>query len=202
MTDETTKKGAASPPRKKASMGYYKRKLAGALARSHAEHVPMYLNITAMLDMMTIILVFMLKSMSNSAASMPQSADLKLPKTVLSTELSDEAQSGVAVVISRTQIAIDGNFVAPVPANAVGGLEAKYKRSGPNDLFIVPLANQARAWRDRDKQVRTVRGKDPSYSDALIIADKATPWRVILEVFSTLNQSEFAKLHLVALQST
>lgn len=201
MTDETTKKGAASPPRKKASMGYYKRKLAGALARSHAEHVPMYLNITAMLDMMTIILVFMLKSLSNSAASMPQADDLKLPKTVLSTEMTEEAQGGVAVVISRSQITIDGNFVANVPANPVGGLEAKYKRSGPNDLYIVPLANQARAWRERDKQIRQVRGKDASFSEALVIADKGTPFRVILEVFNTLNQSEFAKLHLMALQA-
>jgi biopolymer transport protein ExbD len=202
MSDESTTAGGAPPPnRQKASTGFYKRKLRAAIAKNHADHIPMYLNITAMLDMMTIILVFMLKSMSNSAASMPQADDLKLPKTVLSTEMTEEAQSGVPVVISRSQITIDGNFVANVPANAVQGLEAKYKRSGPNDLFIVPLANQARAWRERDKQIRTVRGKDASFSEALIIADKGTPFRVILEVFNTLNQSEFAKLHLMALQA-
>jgi biopolymer transport protein ExbD len=202
MSDETTTtEGGAPPPnRQKASTGFYKRKLRAAIAKNHADHIPMYLNITAMLDMMTIILVFMLKSMSNSAASMPQADDLKLPKTVLSTEMSEEAQSGVAVVISRSQITIDGNFVASVPANPVGGLEAKYKRSGPNDLYIVPLANQARAWRERDKQIRQVRGKDASFSEALVIADKGTPFRLILEVFNTLNQSEFAKLHLMALQ--
>jgi len=203
MSDETTTttEGGAPPPnRQKASTGFYKRKLRAAFAKNHADHIPMYLNITAMLDMMTIILVFMLKSMSNSAASMPQADDLKLPKTVLSTEMTEEAQSGVAVVISRSQITIDGNFVAHVPANPVGGLEAKYKRSGPNDLYIVPLANQARAWRERDKQIRTVRGKDASFSEALVIADKSTPFRLILEVFNTLNQSEFAKLHLMALQ--
>ncbi len=204
MSDETTttEGGSAPPPgRQKASTGFYKRKLRAAYAKNHVDHIPMYLNITAMLDMMTIILVFMLKSLSNSAASMPQADDLKLPKTVLSTEMTEEAQGGVAVVISRSQITIDGNFVANVPANPVGGLEAKYKRSGPNDLYIVPLANQARAWRERDKQIRQVRGKDASFSEALVIADKGTPFRVILEVFNTLNQSEFAKLHLMALQA-
>jgi len=204
MSDDTQNETGGSPPpppRQKASTGFYKRKLRAAIARNHGDHIPMYLNITAMLDMMTIILVFLLKSMANSSASMPQSDDLKLPRTVLSTEMTEEAQSGVVVVVSRSQVMIDGNFVANVPANAVGGLEAKYKRSGPNDLFIVPLANQARSWRERDKQIRQVRGKDASFSEALVIADKGTPFRVILEVFNTLNQSEFAKLHLMALQA-
>jgi len=205
MSDETQNEqnetgGTKPPARQKASTGYYKRKLRAAIQKNAHDSVPMYLNITAMLDMMTIILVFILKSSSNSAATMPQSDDLKIPRSVLTTEMSEEAQSGVPVIISRSQIMIDGNFVANVPANAVGGLEAKYKRSGPNDLFIVPLANQARAWRERDKQIRTVRGKDASYSEAIIIADRGTPFRVILEVFNTLNQSEFATLHLLALQ--
>ncbi len=205
MSDEQTSDNGGTPPAPrppKASTGYFKRKLRAAIQKNAHAHEPMFLNITAMLDMMTIILVFLLKSMANSAASMPQSDDLKIPKSVLTTEMTEEAQSGVAVVISKSQIMLDGNFVANVPANAVQGLEGKYKRSGVNDLFIVPLANQARAFRDRDKQLRQQKGKDASYSEALIIADRGTPFRVLLEVFNTLNQSEFAKLHLMALQGT
>ena len=87
---------AAPPPRQKpASMARYKRELRREINRKHKEPEIDFLNITAMLDMMTIILVFLLKSMSQSSASLPQSGDLTMPKSVLTTEAS---QDGVAVL--------------------------------------------------------------------------------------------------------
>ena len=53
---------------KPASMATYKRMLRKEIKRRHVEHEANFLNITAMLDMMTIILVFLLKSMSASSA--------------------------------------------------------------------------------------------------------------------------------------
>lgn len=190
--------GGAPPPRQKpASMAKYKRELRRAINKNRHEPEIDFLNITAMLDMMTIILVFLLKSMSQSAASMPQSGDLTMPKSVLTTEASQE---GVAVLISRSQIIVDDNIVAPVPADATHGVEGKYKRSGPTDLYIVPLANSLQSWRERDRQVRLATGKDPSASEAIIIADSNTPYRLLTEVLFTLGQSEFAKFHLMVLQ--
>ena len=194
--------GGAAPaprgPQKPASMATYKRELRKEIQRRHKEPEIDFLNITAMLDMMTIILVFLLKSMSQSSASIPQSADLTMPKSVLTTEASQE---GVAVLISKTTIVVDDNVVATVPADATHGLEGKYKRSGPNDFYIVPLANALQSWRERDRQVRIATGKDPSSSEAIIIADSGTPYRLLSEVLYTLGQSEFAKFHLMVLQS-
>src|SRR5207237_7064017 len=51
-----------------------------------------FLNITAMMDMMTIILVFLLKSMSASQANLPQTSDLSLPTSILSR--SEERRVG------------------------------------------------------------------------------------------------------------
>jgi hypothetical protein len=152
-----------------------------------------------MLDMMTIILVFLLKSLSSSSASLPQSADLTMPKSVLTTEASQE---GVAILISRSQIVVDDNTVCTVPADATHGVEAKFKRSGPTDLYIVPLANALQGWRERDRQLRLATGKDPSASEAIVIADSGTPYRLLVEVLFTLGQSEFAKFHLMVLQSS
>lgn len=184
---------------KPASMAVYKRMLRKEIKRRHVEHEANFLNITAMLDMMTIILVFLLKSMSSSSASLPQSADLTMPKSVLTTEASQE---GVAVLISRSQIVVDDNTVCAVPTDATHGVEAKYKRSGPTDLYIVPLANALQSWRERDRQVRLATGKDPSASEAIVIADSGTPYRLLVEVLFTLGQSEFAKFHLMVLQSS
>jgi len=191
--------GAAAPlPRQKpASMARYKRELRKAINKSKKEADIDFLNITAMLDMMTIILVFLLKSMSQSSASLPQSGDLTMPKSVLSTEASEE---GVAVLISRSAIIVDDNIVAQVPADATHGVEGKYKRTGPTDLYIVPLANALQSWRERDRQVRVATGKDPSASEAIVIADANTPYRLLTEVLFTLGQSEFAKFHLMVLQ--
>jgi biopolymer transport protein ExbD len=193
--------GAPKPlaRQKPASMARYKRELRKEIRRNAHEQEINFLNITAMLDMMTIILVFLLKSMSSSSASLPQSADLTIPKSVLTAEPSQE---GVAVLISKSQIVVDDNTVCTVPTDATHGVEAKFKRSGPTDLYIVPLANALQGWRERDRQVRLATGKDPSASEAIVIADSGTPYRLLVEVLFTLGQSEFAKFHLMVLQSS
>jgi biopolymer transport protein ExbD len=183
---------------KPASMAFFKRELRRAINKKRLEPEINFLNITAMLDMMTIILVFLLKSMSQSSASLPQNEDLRIPKSVLTSEASEE---GVAVMISKSQIVVDDKPVVPVPADATHGVEGKYKRSGPTDLYIVQLANSLNTWRERDRQVRLATGKDPSASEAIVIADANTPYRLLVEVLFTLGQSEFAKFHLMVLQS-
>ncbi len=191
--------GAFVPPgrQKPASMATYKRELRKETKRRAVEPEINFLNITAMMDMMTIILVFLLKSMSQQSASIPQSADLTLPKSVLTTEASQE---GITVLISKSQIVVDDSPVVPVPADPTHGIEGKYKRSGPNDLYITPLANALQSWRERDKQVRVATGRDATSSEAIIIADRDTPFRLLIEVLVTLGQSEFAKYHLMVLQ--
>ncbi len=191
---------AARGPVKPAPMAVYKRELRKAIRKNAIEPEINFLNITAMMDMMTIILVFLLKSMSASSASLPQSADLAIPKSDLTTEAS---QDGCAVLISRSQIVVEDHVVAPVPANATLGVESKYKRSGStDDLYVVPLANALQSWRERDRQVRAATGKDPNTSEAIIIADAGTPYRLLTEVLFTLGQSEFSKFHLMVLQTS
>ena len=192
--------GAGGPPRPQtpaASMAVYKRELRKETRRKALEPEINFLNITAMLDMMTIILVFLLKSMSQQTASIPQSADLTIPKSILTTEASQE---GVAVLISKSWIVVDDKQVVPVPGDPTHGVEGKYKRGGPNDLYITELASRLQSWRDRDKQVRAATGKDPNGSEAIIIADKDTPYRLLVEVLFTLGQTEFNKFHLMVLQ--
>jgi biopolymer transport protein ExbD len=199
MTNQPPDKPAFSaPPRQKpASMATYKRVLRKEITRKRVDPEINFLNITAMLDMMTIILVFLLKSLSASSASLPQSEDLTMPKSILTTEASQE---GLAVLISRSHIIVDDAIVCPVPSDPTHGIEGKYKRSGPNDLYIVPLANALQSWRERDRQLRVATGKDPSASEAIIIADSATPYRLLVEVLFTLGQTEFARFHLMVLQ--
>jgi len=179
----------------------FKAKLRQAIRRGAAEPEINFLNITAMLDIMTIILVFLLKSLGESAAAVPQSDDLQIPTSVLKTEPSQE---GVIVTLSKTQILLDDTQVLRLPSResmVQTGVGAANKRNGPNDLYITPLGNALSRAREADKVVRQTKGRDASYSEAIIIADHTTPYRLLMEVLFTLGQNEFARYHLMVMQA-
>jgi biopolymer transport protein ExbD len=180
----------------------YKAELRKAIRRNQREPEIDFLNIVAMLDMMTIILVFMLQSMASSTAAIKESEDLTMPRSVMAGEPSDQ---GVILIISKTAILLgeEGEAVVPLPSReslAQSGIDAKHKRSGPNDLYIVPLAERLRNARDIDKRAREAKKLDPSASEAIIVADASTPYRLLIEVLYTLGQSEFGRYHLMVMK--
>ena len=200
MTDKgSSPKAAAAAPR--ASIVQYKAELRKAIRRAAHEPEVNFLNITAMLDIMTIILVFLLKTLGESSAAVPQSDDLRLPASIMKKA---PAQEGVLVTISKTQILVGDDKILTLPGReslAQAGVDARFKRSGPNDLFIVPLGNALMSARKTDVAVRRAKGLDPSSSEAIVIADKGTPYRLLIEVLFTLGQSEYGKYHLMVIQS-
>ncbi len=187
--------------KKKATQAQFKAALRREIRRKAEEPEINFLNITAMLDIMTIILVFLLKSLGESSGAVPQSDDLRLPTSTLTTEASQE---GVVVTVSKTQILVGDNRVLKLPSResmVQTGVGASNKRNGPNDLYITPLGNALAKARKTDKILRQKKGKDPGTSDAIIVADNTTPYRLLVEVMFTLGQNEFGKYHLMVMQS-
>jgi len=189
-------------PPPKASVVKYKSALRKATRRNRREPEIDYLNIVAMLDMMTIILVFLLQSMASSTSSIQESDDLAMPRSVMVGEPSDQ---GVVLIISKTALLLseEGEPIVKLPSReslAQNGLDARYKRSGPNDLYIVPLADRLRNAREVDKALRRAKNLDPSSSEAIIVADAQTPYRLLIEVLYTLGQSEFGRYHLMVMK--
>ena len=185
----------------RATRAEFKARLRQTIRRKAAEPEVNFLNITAMLDIMTIILVFLLKSLGESAATVPQSDDLQIPTSVLRTEPSQE---GVILTLSKTQILLDDTQVLKLPGReslVQTGVGATNKRNGPNDLYITPLGNALSRAREADKLVRQTKGRDTGYSEAIIIADRTTPYRLLMEVLFTLGQNEFARYHLMVMQA-
>jgi biopolymer transport protein ExbD len=198
---QPTGPGAGGPLPPKPSVVTYKAELRKAIRRNAHEPEINFLNITAMLDIMTIILVFLLKNLADSTAAVPQSDDLKLPASIIKTQ---PHQEGVLVTVSKTQILVGDEKILSLPGReslAQAGVDARHKRSGPNDLFIVPLGNALMAARKTDVAIRRAKGLDPSSSEAIVIADKGTPYRLLMEVLFTMGQSEYGKYHLMVIQS-
>jgi biopolymer transport protein ExbD len=179
----------------------YKAELRKAIRRNALEPEINFLNITAMLDIMTIILVFLLKTLGESSNAIPQSDDLRLPTSVAK---SDPHQEGVTLTISKSQILVGDQKIISLPgreSQVQTGVGAQHKRGGPNDLYIVPLGNVLQTARRTDVALRRAKGLDPSSSEAIIISDRGTPYRLFIEVLFTLGQSEFGKYHLMVIQS-
>ena len=202
MSDQGPSAGQAgkpAPPR--GSIITYKAELRKAIRRNAADPDINFLNITAMLDIMTIILVFLLKSLGESSAAIPQSDDLRLPNSFIRTQ---PHQEGIIVTISKSQILVGENKILTLPgreSTAQTGVPSQFKRGGPQDMFIVPLGNALQSARKTDVAVRRAKGLDASSSEAIIIADRTTPYRLLIEVLFTLGQSEFGKYHLMVIQS-
>ena len=193
----------AQTKRPTATVAQYKCELRKALRRNQHEPEVDFLNIVAMLDMMTIILVFLLMNMASSSSSIPQSKDLTLPGSTLASEPHED---GVAVVVTKSQILVgdDPNPVVVLPSReslAQSGLDAAYKKNGINDLHIVPLAESLLHVRETDKQLRRAKGLDPSSSEAILIVDEATPYRLLIEVLYTLGASGFGKYHMMVISA-
>ena len=186
-------------PKPKASIVRFKAALRKAKRKNAREPEIDFLNITAMLDLMTIVLVFVLKSLASSTTNIPQSDDLQLPSSILTVEPGEE---GVVIQVSKTQITV-GDEAEPVieyaDATQLGqtGIDARYKRNGPNDLYVQPLGLVLQRYRDTDERIRKAMKKDSSISEAIIVADENTPYRLLFEVLYTAGQCQFGKYHLL-----
>src|SRR5688572_15589695 len=114
-----------------ASIITYKAELRKAVRRNAHEQEVNFLNIVAMLDIMTIILVFLLKTLGESSTAIPQSDDLRLPTSIVKT---DPHQEGVTVTVSKTQILVGDQKILTLPgreSQVQTGVGSQHKR-GPN----------------------------------------------------------------------
>ena len=176
----------------KATMGQVK-----ALIRRKLRRVPEHehndLNIYPMMDVMTILLVFMIMTVANETADITQSDELSLPTSISHTPLED----ALSVQISRTDIVVDGQ---PVLTLRTGVVDPSQKQGGANGFLITPLLTVMQQHRDRLKLIAERNPRRPFTGSVRIIADKRTPFRTIAEVVYTLGQSEFQELHFVAVE--
>jgi biopolymer transport protein ExbD len=180
------------------SVAIYKAALRRAIRRNAHDPEVNFLNITAMLDIMTIILVFLLKTLGESSAAVPQSDDLRLPTSIVRTQ---PHQEGVTITISKSGIMVGDDKVLALPPRETLGVSGAGAANKRNDLYIVSLGAALQQARKTDVLIRKAKGLDPSFSEAIVIADNTTPWRLLVEVLFTLSQSEFGEYHLMVIQT-
>jgi biopolymer transport protein ExbD len=156
------------------------------------EHQMAYLNITPMMDMMTILLVFLLKQFSVQAAAASMAEGLQLPNSITETT----RPMAVNVTVTQSSILVEGDAVAPVRAGAV---DPSYKRDGANGYYITPLVDVLTKHANRLKKISMMGGSQFD-GTAMVMVDKSIPYRLLTEVLYSAGQAEFKNYHLVVIK--
>jgi biopolymer transport protein ExbD len=156
------------------------------------EHQQAYLNITPMMDMMTILLVFLLKQFSVEAAVASMSEGLQLPQS----SIEQRRPLAVNVTITQNAVLVEGDAVATVRAGAV---DPSLKRDGANGYYITPLVDTLTKHANRLKKIAAMGGTGFD-GTAMVLVDKNTPYRLLTEVLYSAGQAEFSNYHLVVIK--
>jgi biopolymer transport protein ExbD len=147
------------------------------------------LNITAMMDMMTILLVFLLKSFASSSAAITASEDVRPPLS--STRASP--RDTVAVTITPKNILVGDKEVVrlvngQVPADQLQG------------RLVVPLHAQLQKEVEKLKYIAERNPAAPFSKELSVIGDKKVPYDLLLTVLYTAGQNELENYRFVVLK--
>jgi biopolymer transport protein ExbD len=147
------------------------------------------LNIVAMMDMMTIILVFLLKSYTASAISLTQSEDIKPP--VSSTRATP--RDTVAVTITPKDILVGDRVVVALEHGQI-------PPSALNGRLVVPLDQVLHKEVEKLKYIAERNPSAPFSKELSVIGDKRIPYDLLLTVLYTAGQNELENYRFVVLQ--
>ena len=153
-----------------------------------------HLNITAMMDMMSILLVFMLKQFAAEQANMTMNDSLQLPKS--SSPI--KPLPSVNVTVSTQSIIVEGE---PVVAVRAGAVDPSSKPEGPNGFRIAPVVDTLQKHANRLKKLEVISGGAQKFDGTmLLLVDRSIPYRLVTEVLYSAGQAEFRNYRLVVLQ--
>jgi biopolymer transport protein ExbD len=175
-----------------ATMGQVKALVRRRLRRQEP-HQENSLNIYPMMDMMTILLVFLIMQFSATAATV-QSNELLLPYSTSMQEMAD----AITIQISTSKITVDGVEVCALRPGGV--VDPSIKQGGGTGFLITPLLTRMQQHAARLKLIAASNPSQPFRGEVQIIADKRTPFRTLAEVIYTLGQAEFKSMRFVVLQ--
>lgn len=141
------------------------------------------LNITSMMDMFTIILVFLIKNFSTEGAIVMQADDLTLPKSTIERK----AKESLSVRISRNTIIVENSPV--LDGEAYGRLLRQ------TEFMITPLYDVLVRYSDEGKKMASASGTAFS-GEITIQGDVAIPYSVLTRVMYTCGQAGYPTMNL------
>lgn len=161
------------------------------------------LTITSMMDMMTIILVFLLKSYSTEDISVAPSDDLQIPLS----SAEKPPKLAVNVIVSRKDIVVDGDWVVDLEQGVdeeTGEEEIAVPDDEKRGQLISKLydALLEKAETAKDIGIRTDSAEFEFKGEILLQCDRRLPFSVIREVMFTAGQAQFGNFRFVVIKGS
>lgn len=155
-----------------------------------------HLNIMPMMDMMTILLVAFIYQAAVSATQLT-AGTVSLPKSLSDDDLPEGAST---VIVTRTGIVVSaGKEAKSIVSVSSGDVDPAEKEGGTTGIKIPRLTNFLAALHHEEEAARARQpGYDPTAAPApelLIIADRTTPYRLLIEVLFSAKQKEAGYKH-------
>lgn len=151
------------------------------------------LNINSMMDMMTIILVFLLKSYSSEPIVISESDDLRVPYS--STELAPEDM--VVITITKSTILVEDRSIGVRLTNGevdVGQLQSV------DSPIITALQSEIESELEQAQRLLDRHGIGSGERLVTIIADADTPYKTLTQVMMTASVAGVQNFKFAAIQ--
>ena len=152
------------------------------------------LNIVAMMDMMTILLVFLLKSYQASSINVNMGEHLAVPT---STTLLNP-QENITITVSMDELAVNDRKVLALDR---GVIPAGAKEGGKADAFYVGVVYDAlKREVDKQKYIAQYNKNAPFSGRVNVVADKKIAYRTLMDVLYTAGQAELGEYKFMVLK--
>ena len=138
------------------------------------------LNLTAMVDMFTVIVIFLLQQFSSSGELLFTQKDLKLPEAHESEMLTDR---GPVVTLFQNRVLWEGKPVANLD---------ELDEAEPG---IPPLIEKLEGVREREQKFYGRKEGEPFKSHVVIQADKATDFQLVRKTIYSVNQAGWVHIN-------
>ncbi|HET6439885.1 MAG TPA: biopolymer transporter ExbD [Anaeromyxobacter sp.] len=152
------------------------------------------LNIVAMMDMMTILLVFLLKSYQASSINVNMGEHLAVPTST--TQLNP--QENITITVSMEELAVNDRRVLALDR---GVIPAGAKEGGKSDAFYVSVVYDAlKREVDKQKYIAQYNKNAPFSGRVNVVADKKIAYRTLMDVLYTAGQAELGEYKFMVLK--
>lgn len=144
------------------------------------------LQITAMMDMFTIILIFLLFSFSNKPETMTLDKDLELPKSIAKMDYKET----IKLVLSQKSLKLEDKVVAKLKNGKIIGLNRK-------NLEKSYLYKKLRSYWEEQDRVKAVGATE---RQILFLADKRIPFKTINSIVKAAALAGFPNFQFAVLE--
>ncbi len=151
----------------------------------------MSLNITSMMDLFTIILVFLLKSFGSSSVNIQVSEHLKLAKS----SSSKPPVEIISLIVDRKNILIDGKVIL---AHTDGSINSAFMDD--TNFLIKPLFDSLLSKAKRAKFI-SEQNKNFDFEGKIILQmHKTLPFDLLRKIMYTAGQAEYNEFKFIAIK--